>query len=58
MLTFPESPGPMEINSGEEDMMKSAPSPEVIVILNTAVLEIELALTSKLPLDISPGIVT
>ncbi len=48
----------MEMNCGEEDMMKSSPAPEVTVRVHTAVFEAELALTSKFPPGMSAGIVT
>ena len=43
------------MNWGDEDIMKSAPTPEVTVKLTVAVREAEIALTTKLPPGASPG---
>ena len=45
----------MEMNWGDEDMMKSAPSPVVTVKSAVAVHEAEIALIAKLPPGASPG---
>ncbi len=57
-VTLPELAGSIEINSGDEERMKSGSLPVVTVSSQKAVLEAEFALMPKLPPGISAGTVT